>query len=140
MWNRDADWANNTVVPTFNNSVKNAVTQSGLTNIKVLDLQSSLNGRRLCENTVGLLEEKGVASWTSAGAVDKTEWVNQLRTTSTIGSPYQIQESVHANHWGQLAMRSCMRQAYNGGTPRGGKCVRSSNGLNAQGEPNMTLQ
>jgi hypothetical protein len=140
MWNRDADWANNTVVPTFNNSVKNAVTQSGLTNVKVLDLQSSLNGRRLCENTVGLLEEKGVSSWTAAGAVDKTEWVNQLRTTSTIGSPYQIQESVHASYWGQLAMRSCMRQAYNGGTPRGGKCVRTANGLNAQGEPNMTLQ
>ena len=31
-----------------------------------------------------LLEETGVASWTSAGAVDRTEWVNQLRTTSTI--------------------------------------------------------
>jgi hypothetical protein len=140
MWNRDADWANNTVVPTFNNSVKNAVTQSGLTNIKVLDLQSSLNGRRLCENTVGLLEEKGVGSWTSAGAVDKTEWVNQLRTSSTVFGPYQIQESVHANHWGQLAMRSCMRQAYDGGTPRGGRCVRAANGLNGQGEPNMTLQ
>src|SRR3546814_13563991 len=97
MWNRDADWANSTVVPTFNTSVRNAATQSGLSNVKILDLQSSLNGRRLCENTVGLLEEKGVASWTSAGAVDKTEWVNQLRTTSTVFGPYQIQESVHAN-------------------------------------------
>lgn len=140
MWNKDADWANNTVVPTFNNSVRNAVTQTGLSNIRVLDLQSSLNGRRLCENTVGLLEEKGVANWTVAGAVDKTEWVNQLRTTSTVFGPYQIQESVHANYWGQLAMRNCMRQAYNGGVPRGGNCVRSANGLNAQGEPNMVLQ
>jgi hypothetical protein len=140
MWNADANYANGTIVPAFNNSVKNAVTQSGITNIKVLDLQSSLNGRRLCENTVGLLEEKGVANWTVAGAVDKTEWVNQLRTTSTIFGPYQIQESVHANYWGQLAMRNCMRQAYNGGVPKGGNCVRTANGLNAQGEPNMTLQ
>jgi hypothetical protein len=140
MWNRDADWANSTVVPTFNSSVRNAATQSGLGNIKILDLQSSLNGRRLCENTVGLLEEKGVASWTSAGAVDKTEWVNQLRTTSTVFGPYQIQESVHANHWGQMAMRNCMRQAYNGGAPRSGSCVRAANGLNAFGEPNMVLQ
>ena len=140
MWNRDADWANNTVVPTFNSSVRNAVTQTGLSNIKVLDLQRSLDGRRLCENTVGLLEEKGVASWTAAGAVDKTEWVNQLRTTSTIGGPYQIQESVHANYWGQMAMRSCMRLAYNGGAPRGGTCVRAANGLNSRGEPNMALQ
>lgn len=139
MWNKDADWANDTVVPTFNNSVRNAVTQTGLSNIKVLDLQSSLNGRRLCENTVGLLEEKGVASWTTSGAVDKTEWVNQLRTTSTILGPYQIQESVHANYWGQMAMRNCTRLAYNGGAPRGGTCVRSSNGLNSFGEPRMAL-
>ncbi|MGV3759997.1 MAG: hypothetical protein ACO1PW_10725 [Actinomycetota bacterium] len=140
MWNRDADWANNTVVPTFNNSVRNAVAQAGLSNTKILDLTTSLNGRRLCENTVGLLEEKGVASWTSAGAVDKTEWVAQLRTTSTIFGPYQIQESVHASYWGQLAMRACMRQAYNGGAPRSGACVRAANGLNGYGEPQMALR
>jgi hypothetical protein len=139
MWNRDADWANNTVVPTFNNSVRNAVAQAGLSNTRILDLTSSLNGRRLCENTVGLLEEVGIASWTSAGAVDRTEWVNQLRTTSTIFGPYQIQESVHANYWGQLAMRNCMRLAYNNGAPRGGTCVRSANGLNSFGEPRMAL-
>ncbi len=139
MWNRDADWANNTVVPTFNNSVRNAVAQSGLTNTRILDLQSSLNGRRLCENTVGLLEEMGVANWTSPGAVDRTEWVNQLRTSSTVGSAYQIQESVHADHWGQMAMRNCMRLAYNGGTPRGGNCVRSGTGLTSNGEPRMAL-
>jgi hypothetical protein len=140
MWNRDADWANATVVPTFNNSVRNAVTQAGLTNTKILDLQSSLVGRRLCENTVGLLEETGTAAWTSPGAVDRSEWVNQLRTSSTVGSPYMIQESVHANYWGQMAMRNCMRLAYNNGVPRAGKCVRSSTGLNSLGEPRMALQ
>jgi hypothetical protein len=140
MWNRDADWANNTVVPTFNNSVRNAVTQAGLSNTRILDLTNSLTGRRLCENTVGLLEERGIASWTSAGAVDRTEWVNQLRTTSTFNSPYMIQESVHANHWGQMAMRNCMRLAYNNGVPRSGTCVRSATGLNSFGEPRMALQ
>ena len=39
-----------------------------------------------------------------------------------------------------MALRNCVRQAYNGGTPRGGTCVRTANGLNAQGEPNMILQ
>jgi hypothetical protein len=140
MWNKDADWANNTVVPTFNNSVRNAATQTGLTNIKILDLTQSLYGRRLCENTVGLLEETGISSWTATKAVDKNEWVNQLRTTSTFGSDYQIQESVHANYWGQLAMRNCMRLAYNGGAPRGGLCVRASTGKNTLGEPKMALQ
>ena len=140
VWNRDADWANDTVVPALANTMINAVAASGLPNTKVLDLRSSLSGRRLCENTVGLLEEKGVASWTSAGAVDKTEWVEQVRTVTAIFPPYQIQEDAHASYWGQKAMRNCLRQAYNGGSVRGGNCVRVANGLNAQGEPVMGLQ
>ena len=140
VWNRDADWANDIVVPALANTMINAVAQSGLTNTRILDLRSSLNGRRLCENTVGLLEEKGVASWTSAGAVDKTEWVAQVRTVTAIFPPYQIQEDAHASYWGQKAMRNCLRQAYNGGNSVSGNCVRVANGLNAQGEPVMGLQ
>ena len=45
-----------------------------------------------------------MTSWTQAGAVDKTEWVNQIRTVSTAGRrPYYIQESLHPNYWAQLA-------------------------------------
>ncbi|HEX2070953.1 MAG TPA: hypothetical protein VHF90_04825 [Thermoleophilaceae bacterium] len=138
-WNRDADWANDTVVNALNNTMRNAIATSGLTNTAVIDMQTALNGRRLCENTVGLLEEEGIANWTSAGAVDNTEWVAQVRTVTTVFGPYQVQESMHASYWGQKAMRNCLRLAYNGGSPVGGRCVRSSNGLNAQGEPNMAL-
>jgi len=138
-WNRDADWANDVVVPTLGNTMRNALTASGLTNTAVIGMATALNGRRLCENTVGLLEEEGIASWTSAGAVDNTEWVAQVRTVTTVFGPYQIQESMHASYWGQKAMRNCLRLAYNGGSPIGGNCVRASNGLNAQGEPNMAL-
>jgi hypothetical protein len=140
IWNRDADWANDTVVNALNTTVRNAAAATGLPNIAVLDMQTALNGRRLCENSVGLLEEQGVASWTSAGAVDRTEWVEQIRTASTIFGPYQLQEDAHASYWGQLAMRNCLRQAYNGGAVRGGACVRTANGLNGRGEPQMTLQ
>jgi hypothetical protein len=139
VWNRDADWANDTVVPALKNTTINAAAQTGLPNVKVIDMATALNGRRLCENTVGLLEEKRVASWTSNGAVDKTEWVAQIRTTSTVFGPYQLQESSHASYWGQLAMRNCLRQAYNGGVPRGGNCVRTAKGLTSRGEPQMTL-
>ena len=112
--------------------------QAGLSNTKIFDAQNALRGHRLCENTVGLLEEKGVASWTSAGASDKTEWVHQIRTTSTLFGPYQLQEDFHANYWGQLALRNCVRQAYNGGAPRGGACTPGT-GRNALGEPNMSF-
>jgi hypothetical protein len=139
FWNKDADWANSTALPTINGAVRSAASQAGLANVKLLELQSAFNGRRLCETGVGLIEETGVGSWRGTGAVDKSEWVNQIRTVSTIGSNYYIQESLHPNYWGQLALRSCVRQAYNGGAVRGGTCTRSANGLNSRGEPNMTL-
>jgi hypothetical protein len=136
VWNRDADWANDTVVATFNSTLRNAAAQSGLTNVKIVDMADALVGRRLCENTVGLLEERGIASWTSAGAVDQTEWVSQIRTVSAIFPPYQIQEDGHPSYWGQLALRSCLRQAFNNGTPRGGSCTIGGTGL-VDGEPKM---
>ncbi len=137
FWNADADWANNTALTKINNAVKNAAAANG-SNVKVMDLAASFNGRRLCENTVGLLEEKGLTSWTQANAVNNTEWIAQIRTLSTVFGPYYVQESLHPNYWGEKAIRNCVRQAYNNGTPKGGVCVRGT-GLNASGEPNMTL-
>ncbi|GAA4720410.1 hypothetical protein GCM10023349_45670 [Nocardioides conyzicola] len=141
FWNRDADWANDTALPTINAAVTGAAADSGLPNVRTLDLSAAFNGRRLCESTVGLYEEKGIASWLTPGAVDQTEWVNQIRTVSTCcgsSSPYYIQESLHPNYWAQLATRSCVRQAWNAGSPRGGSCRIAGNGL-VNGEPVMAL-
>ena len=69
------------------------------------------------------------------GAVDVTEWVSQIRTVTTIVGPYQLQEGGHPSYWGQLALRNCLRLAYNGGAVRGGRCTRSGNGLTSRGEP-----
>ena len=139
FWNADANYANNTLLPTINSTVFGAITQAGITNAKTLNLASAFNGRRLCETGVGLYEEVGVANWTASNAVDKTEWVNQIRTVSTANSDYYIQESLHPNFWGQKATRSCVRQAYNAGVPRSGTCTRSGTGLTSLGEPRMTL-
>ncbi|MFL6157782.1 MAG: hypothetical protein ACJ72D_16945 [Marmoricola sp.] len=139
FWNADADYANNTLLPRINQTISEAVTASGVAGVKQLNYATAFNGRRLCENTVGLYEEKGLSSWTNAGAVDKTEWIDQIRTVTATGN-YYIQESLHPNYWGEKALRNCVRQAWNNGTVRGGTCVRGANGLNANGEPNMTLQ
>jgi hypothetical protein len=139
FWNADADYANGTLLPRINTTVSQAITESGLANVRTLNLSTAFNGRRLCENTVGLIEEKGLSHWTNAGAVDKTEWINTIRTATATGN-YYIQESLHPNYWGQLAVRSCVRQAWSGGVPRSGSCVRGANGLNGVGEPNMLLQ
>ena len=45
--------------------------QPGMTNIALFDAQNALVGHRLCENTDGLLEEQGLATWRSPGAADK---------------------------------------------------------------------
>jgi hypothetical protein len=139
IWNRDADWANDTMVATLDGVVANAAAQSAMTNLRTFDARNALAGHRLCETTDGLLEERGIASWTSPGAADASEWVSQIRTTSTLIGPYQLQEDLHPSYWGQLALRNCLRQAWNGGAPRGGTCTNGGGGLDGQGEPNMRL-
>jgi hypothetical protein len=138
FWDQDADWANRTALATINSTVGAAVAASGIAGVKRLDLAAAFNGRRLCEKGVGLYEEEGLSSWTQAGAVDRTEWVNQIRTVTTAVGPYQLQESLHPNYWAQLGLRSCLRQVWNAGSPRGGSCAVSGAGL-VSGEPRMTL-
>jgi hypothetical protein len=140
VWNSDANWANDTAFGQINGSVRNAVAQAALPNTRLVDISPLTTGHRLCENTAGLLEERGLTSWRQAGAADRSEWINQIRTATTLFGPYQLQEDVHANYWGQLAMRNCLRQAYSGGAVRGGTCTAAAGGgLDAAGEPNVTL-
>jgi hypothetical protein len=80
-----------------------------------------------------------LASWQSPGAVDQSEWIENIRTVSAVLGPYYVQESLHPNYWAELALRSCLRQAFNTGTVRSGTCTRTGNGLTARGEPVVTL-
>jgi hypothetical protein len=139
FWNADADYANGTLLPTIDNSVMSAAAQTGLTNIKTMELRSAFNGRRLCENTVSRVDASGYSSWNAPGALDHIEWFQGIRTVTTVGSDYYVQESLHPDYLAQLGLRNCIRQAYNGGTPRGGTCAISATGKNSLGEPNMAL-
>lgn len=138
FWNADADWANTTALGTINATVKGAVADAGIAGTSVLDLSNALAGRRLCESTVNLMEKSGLTNWTQPGAVDKTEWVDQIRTASTATSDYYIQESLHPNYWGQLALRNCLRQWWVS-TPATASCTIAGTGLTTAGEPVMRL-
>jgi hypothetical protein len=140
FWNADADYANGTLLPAIDNSVLNAAAQTGLANVKTMELRSAFNGRRLCENTVNRVDASGYSKWNVAGALDHIEWFQGIRTVTTVGSNYYVQESLHPDYLAQLALRSCVRQAYNGGSPRGGTCHLSGTGVNGFNEPNMLLQ
>ncbi|HEX8714576.1 MAG TPA: hypothetical protein VF706_03325 [Solirubrobacteraceae bacterium] len=139
FWNKDANYANATMLPTIDGAVMGAASAAGLSNVKTMELSSAFNARRLCDKGVGMLEEEGLSSWKSSGAVDKSEWFNQIRTLETLFGPYELQEDIHPNYWAQLALRNCLMQAYNAGTPKGGTCTISGTGLNSAGEPNMSL-
>ena len=68
VWNRDADWANDTVVATFNSTLRNAAASEQADQREDRSTwRTRSSGRRLCENTVGLLEERGIASLDLAG-------------------------------------------------------------------------
>jgi hypothetical protein len=140
LWNHDANEANATMLPTIDGAVFKAAEEAKLPNLVTMNISSAFNGHRLCEKSVGLLEEEGLTSWKQTGAVNKTEWINQIRTVTAIFPPYEIQEDLHPNYWAQLALRNCLTQAYNSGAPKGGTCTISGEGLNSAGEPNMTLK
>jgi hypothetical protein len=151
FWNQDADWANDTALPTISNTINAAVAQFRTTypgvDVHVMDVSQALMGHRLCENTVGQVGlGQDVGEWTDGGASDGSEWVAQIRGVFSVGgkiplpgSVYYKNESFHPNYWGQLALRDCLRQAWNNGNVRGGTCQFMQNGLNAFGEPTMIL-
>jgi hypothetical protein len=122
--------------------------------LKLMNVQDALVGHRLCEKGVGLIEDiPGFGGLgTAPYAADKVEWVAEARSASVVGQPYTLAEGGHANYWGQLAERNCLRELYRdiitnaGYSPKdpllnGGRCVPARNGgVNAHHEPNMTLQ
>jgi hypothetical protein len=159
MTDGDAKWANTTAVKTINDTVKEAaegVSKGKVYKVEFMELKKAFNERRLCEvklelvwGEIGFLSlPLGIGAkfwtWKSANAVDGTEWVNQLRVRGTLipnigplgllGPGFNIQEDFHPNFWGQLALRSCVRQAYNNGAPKGGECVIGGKGLTKPGK------
>ena len=140
FWNADADWANGYALPTINNTVTGAIGQAGIGNAKVLNLPTP---SRPAAVRVGRRAVRGGRHRQLAdggrGRQDRVGQPDPHRLDLLLNSPYYIQESLHPNYWGQLAVRSCVRQAYNSGTPKGGTCTRTGTGL-LNGEPRMTLQ
>lgn len=141
FWRADLDWANDVALPVINNAIWGAADDSGLTNIKRLHLDHAMDNHKLCQRGVNLAESVGYSSpWDSPDAPNNVEWINQIHTLSTATTNFFVQESLHPNYWGQLALRNCLRQAYNNGAVQDGWCMPSySGGKNAQGEPNMSF-
>ncbi len=107
--NTDMTWAAGTVAPTVSNAVRQAVIDSQVSGIRVLNMDPVVAGHRLCAKNVNTLSNLG-KTWTTPGAWDLSEWMTQIRLTSTVGTNYEVQESMHPNWWAERAMRNCFRQ------------------------------
>jgi hypothetical protein len=137
FYNADFDWISETAIVRINEAVtggfESARTRIGAAPRLIrIDLERAFGSHRLCDRTVGLLEEKRFSRWDAAGAVNEVEWITR----------YQTLEPFHPNYWAQLALRNCLRRAFNGGLPtepREGRCRIRAAGLTALGEPDMEL-
>lgn len=139
--NGDLDWALSSVLPMINRTYQGAATdaqaQRPTLQVAVLDTSGAFADRELCNKSVNRVGSKGgVDNWQDQGSADRSEWVMEINIINA-GETYG-QESLHPNYWGQLALRNCYRQVWNGGDVRGGACQRDT-GVTADCEPRMVL-
>lgn len=139
LWDRDATWFAGPLFDTFNSAVRGAVADADVQGLHLLDNAGAFVGHRLCENTVRRLDETTLSSWQSTGAVDQMEWMQEIRTVSTLVGPYNLNEGIHPNYWGQRAVADCLALAWNKGKVRGGTCTLAGPGL-VGGNPVMQLR
>jgi hypothetical protein len=147
FWDADANWAVNNALGTINRTVRNAVANVRIAapthSVALMDNSVAFDQRALCDENVGRVGTaatpgffSAVNDWKDPNAVDDSEWVTEINWLNP--GKWLQQESLHPNYWGQMALRNCVRQVWNGGTPVGGTCTRGT-GKNAKGEPNMAL-
>ncbi|KPI01121.1 hypothetical protein OV450_4882 [Actinobacteria bacterium OV450] len=99
FWNRDSDWARDSLVPQLANRLKGVAAAKG---VQFLDLRDMLQGREVCARASKLVS-------TSAPASAKTsEWARWIDSSETQGP---VQEDMHPNYFGQLAAGRCLNLA-----------------------------
>ncbi len=159
---KDAEWANATALKKIDESEKKTFEKVKAANkyqVAFMELEgvfspnaNEAQGRRLCEKGLTLVGGENfrrgaplnwlvplVLNPLMPRTVNETEWIDQLRVRTWNlwginfgGTPFLIQEDVHPNFWGQLALRNCLRKEYNNGAPKEvGTCLIEKPGLTA---------
>ncbi|WP_234323648.1 GDSL-type esterase/lipase family protein [Streptomyces sp. NRRL F-2580] len=96
FWNRDSDWARDSLVPQIANRIKGVAAAKG---VQFLDLRDMMQGREVCAKA-----SKQVSTTVPASA-KTSEWARWIDNNETQGL---IQESMHPNYFGQLAAGRCL--------------------------------
>ncbi|WP_455352199.1 GDSL-type esterase/lipase family protein [Streptomyces sp. SYSU K217416] len=96
FWNKDSDWARDSLVPQIAGRLKAVAAAKG---VQFLDLRDMLQGREVCARTTGIVSAARPASATTS------EWARWIDSDSTQGP---VQESMHPNYYGQLGQGRCL--------------------------------
>ncbi|MGY4388638.1 hypothetical protein ACVWXB_001937 [Streptomyces sp. TE12347] len=96
FWNRDSDWARDSLVPQIANRIKGVAAAKS---VQFLDLRDMMQGREVCAKA-----SKQVTSTVPASA-KTSEWARWIDNNESQGL---IQESMHPNYFGQLAAGRCL--------------------------------
>ncbi len=96
FWNRDSDWARDSLVPQIANRIKGVAAAKG---VQFLDLRDMMQGREVCAKASKLVTSSVPAS------AKTSEWARWIDNNETQGL---IQESMHPNYFGQLAAGRCL--------------------------------
>ncbi|MEU8618560.1 GDSL-type esterase/lipase family protein [Streptomyces sp. NPDC048623] len=96
FWNKDSDWARDSLVPQIANRLKSVATAKGA---QFLDLRDMLQGREVCAKSSKLV------SSTVPAAAATSEWARWIDQNETQGP---LQEDMHPNYYGQLALGRCL--------------------------------
>ncbi|MFI5620948.1 GDSL-type esterase/lipase family protein [Streptomyces sp. NPDC051567] len=96
FWNRDSDWARDSLVPQLAGRIKAVAAAKG---VQFLDLRDMLQGREACAKASRLVSSSAPAS------ARTSEWARWIDSSGTQGL---VQESMHPNYFGQLAAGRCL--------------------------------
>lgn len=119
FWNKDSDWARDSLVPQVASRLKGVASAKG---VQFMDLRDMLQGREVCARTSKLVSSTVPASATTS------EWARWIDNNETQGL---VQESVHPSYYGQLALGRCLTLIH--ARPSGNYSCRNTAGAGASG-------
>ncbi|MFP3987364.1 GDSL-type esterase/lipase family protein [Streptomyces sp. E11-3] len=100
FWNKDSDWARDSLVPQIADRLQAVATAKGA---QFLDLRDMLQGREVCATTSRLVTADQPPSATTS------EWARWIDSNETQGP---VQASMHPNYYGQLGQGRCLSLIY----------------------------
>ena len=128
FWNADANWANGTALPTINNAVTGAITQAGHHQRAGRSTSPRRSTAAGCARTPSASTRRSgcALDLSRRGRPDRVGQPDPHRVDLLLQQPV-LHPGVAAPELLGPARHSarCVRQAYNGGTPRGGHVHRS---------------